>query len=43
MYIENVKIISLKDLLDELKDKKLVRDDILKNFKNKYNKDIEYF
>ena len=40
MYIENVKIISLKDLLDELKDKKLVRDDILKNFKNKYNKDI---
>ena len=43
MYIENVKIISLKDLLDELKDNKLVRDDILKNFKNKYNKDIEYF
>lgn len=43
MYIENVKIISLQDLLDELKDKKLVREDILKNFKNKYNKDIEDF
>ena len=43
MYIENVKIVSLQDLLDELKDKKFVRDSILKNFKNKYNKDIEDF
>nr|DAP36036.1 MAG TPA: hypothetical protein [Caudoviricetes sp.] len=34
MYIENVKIVSLQDLLDELKDKKFVRDSILKNFKN---------
>ena len=33
MYIENVKIVSLQDLLDELKDKKFVRDSILKNFK----------
>ena len=29
MYIENVKIVSLQDLLDELKDKKFVRDSIL--------------
>lgn len=43
MYIENVKIVSLQDLLDELKDRKHVREDILKNFKNKYNKDIEDF
>ena len=43
MYIENVKIVSLQDLLDELKDKKFVRDSILKNFKNNYNKDIEDF
>ena len=43
MYIENVKIISLQDVLDELKDRKHVREDILKNFKNKYNKDIEDF
>ena len=43
MYIENVKIVSLQDLLDELKDRKHVRENILKNFKNKYNKDIEDF
>jgi len=40
MYIENVKIISLQDLLEELKDKELVID-ILKKFRSKYNKDVE--
>ena len=43
MYIEDVKIFSLQDLLDGLKDKELVRENILKNFENKYNKDIEDF
>ena len=33
MYIENVKIISLQDLLEELKDKELVID-ILKKFRS---------
>ena len=33
MYIENVKIVSLQDLLDELKDKKFVRESILKKLK----------
>ena len=42
MYIENVKIISLQDLLEELKDKELVID-ILKKFRSKYNKDVEDF
>ena len=35
MYIEDVKIFSLQDLLDGLKDKELVRENILKNFENK--------
>lgn len=42
MYIENVKIISLQDLLEELKDKELVID-ILKNLEVNIIKMLKIF